>query len=343
MQKSSLCFVLQRSCRVAGFVLYCCLSVHVPAMADNQPSAPKLTANEPLEFKNDILPLRGPPRGSSYVVPEIFQVKASSINLSSSSVLPTGAVDEQKIVLSGGHGSPMGAARLPSEKFEVISPGRGATHAVILVGGIHGSYHFFDKWVPELASEDTVVLGWDHSHQAMSMAEAAHLLAQEIFALRKQGITAVTLVAHSMGGLVSKGAVDELSRTGRALDFDALELQAFGTPWGGFAIATLVGVLPGSEYFSRAMGYPMAKDIGPNSMYMQSLAQPMPINGKLRMYVGTTDDVALPGAWSTKARYASIEVLASASVLLNNFSHDAYNSVPAYRLNQEGDSLAKAF
>lgn len=117
-------------------------------------------------------------------------------------------------------------------------------HAVILVGGIHETSHYFDSWVAALASPDTVVMGWDHDHWAMSMRASAGLLAGRVSDLSAQGITDVTIVAHSMGGLVAKGAIDELSRTGEAKNFVRIEIQAFGTPWGGYTLADLVPVLP---------------------------------------------------------------------------------------------------
>lgn len=164
------------------------------------------------------------------------------------------------------------------------------THAVILVGGIHETSHYFDRWVPALASPDTVVFDWGHNHQSMSMGEGAKLLAARISELRTRGITGVTIVAHSMGGLIAKGAIDELSRNGEAQDVAHLEIWVFGTPWVGYALADLASFFPAAETISFAIGYPMGPDIGPHSDYMRSLAQPMPANGVLRIYLGTDDE-----------------------------------------------------
>lgn len=212
------------------------------------------------------------------------------------------------------------------------SPGEGfpINHAVILVGGIHETSHYFDSWVAALASEDTVVLGWDHDHRTMSMRKSAWLLARRISDLRAQGITDVTIVAHSMGGLVAKGAIDELSRTGEVKNFARIEIRAFGTPWGGYTLADLVPVLPWSEAISRAIGYPMGPDIGPHSDYMTSLAQPMPANGELHIYVGTADNIARPEAFRTKERYKSIEARAVTITDIEGINHVAYSTAPAY-------------
>lgn len=217
-------------------------------------------------------------------------------------------------------------ANLPIEGLPI-------NHAVILVGGIHETSHYFDSWVAALASPNTVVMGWNHDHRAMSMRASARLLAGRISDLSAQGITDVTIVAHSMGGLVAKGAIDELSRTGKAKNFVRIEIRAFGTPWGGYTLADLVPVLPWSETISRAIGYPMGPDIGPHSDYMTSLAQPMPANGKLHIYVGTADHIARPEAFRTKARYKSIEARAVTIKDIEGFNHVAYNSAPADFLN----------
>jgi hypothetical protein len=225
-----------------------------------------------------------------------------------------------------------------SEKMDIISKGIGVKHAVILIGGINGSYHYFDKWAPTWASTNTVVMGWDHDHRAMDMRAASLLLMKEIMSLKKYGIEELTIVAHSMGGLVSKGAIDELSRTKKSVNFSSIDLKAFGTPWGGYAAATMAGLMPGSETICRIFGYPMALNIGPNSEYMKNLAQPMPPNGKLNIYVGTTDGIALPETSSTKSRYASIEAFAFSINEMKNVDHNSYNSADADIMNSPLDT-----
>jgi hypothetical protein len=207
------------------------------------------------------------------------------------------------------------------------------THAVILVGGIYETSHYFDNWVPALSLPGAIVLGWDHNHRAMSMKASALLLAARIADLGAEGIVDVTIVAHSMGGLVAKGALDELSRSGKAKNFTRLEILAFGTPWGGYSFADLAAVLPGSETISKIIGYPMGPDIGPHSQYMKSLAQAMPANGELRIYVGTKDDIALPTGASAKSRYQSIEMRAARTTTMEGFDHVAYNMASPECLN----------
>lgn len=74
----------------------------------------------------------------------------------------------------------------------------------------------------------------------------------------------------------------------------------------------------------------MGPDIGPHSDYMMSLAQPIPANGKLHIYVGTADHIARPETFRTKARYQSIEARAVTITDIDGFNHVAYNTAPAY-------------
>lgn len=234
-------------------------------------------------------------------------------------------------------------AHVFSEKLERLSGDSSATHAVILVGGIHSNHDYFKEWVPALSSKDNAVLGFDHDHQAMSMKEAASSLANSIKELKAQGITDVTIVAHSMGGLVSKGAVDELSRTGAAAEFKSIDLHAMGTPWGGFAVGDLARYTPGSEFISKAVGFPMGPEIGPGSDYMKSLAQPMPANGELHIYKGDIDKVATPAMDSTRERYASIEKNAMSATDMEGFGHNDYKKAPPEVLEVSRDAPVPGF
>lgn len=221
----------------------------------------------------------------------------------------------------------------PSDTLEVLSSGETPHKAVILVGGIHNNYTYFDSWKESLAAKDTVVMGFDHDHQSEPMSKGAHNLAEAIHALHERGIDDVTVVAHSMGGLVSKGALNELARTGESADFKHMELHTFGTPYGGFAAADLALVIPGSTAVSNAIGYPMGPEIGPHSDYMESLAQKWPDNMEFHVYQGTTDKVAAPDASFTKDRYADITSHADSMVLMEGFQHDEYVEADPQVLN----------
>jgi hypothetical protein len=218
---------------------------------------------------------------------------------------------------------------LEYSRLQVIDGDIRARHAVVLIGGIHDSYHYFDNWVTALASGENLVLGWKHDHRAMRMARASKLLSQDLAKLHAAGVTGITIVAHSIGGLVAKGAIDELSRTGRAQTFQRLDLHAFGSPWGGFAVVNLALKMPGSVALSTALGYPMAHELRPGSSYLASLARPMPGNGALHLYVGNADSTALPVRSITRRRYAVIEANAATITTIEGAAHSDYNQTPS--------------
>lgn len=200
-----------------------------------------------------------------------------------------------------------------------------ARRATILVGGIHDTYQYFDSWVAPLASADNLVLGWEHDHRATPMAISARLLAHDLADLRAAGIADITIVAHSIGGLVAKGAIDAITRDGRAHTFERLDLHAFGSPWGGFALLDVALRMPGSDAMSRTFGYPMAPELRPASGFLASLAQAMPGNGTLHMYVGMADHVALPLQSASRARHASAEAIAASLTTIDKLAHGDYS------------------
>ncbi len=216
-------------------------------------------------------------------------------------------------------------AAASTARLHLLKGNTQARRVVILVGGIHDNYHYFDNWVPLLASMETLVIGWDHDYRSMTLAGSANLLAQDLARLHQAGIVDVTLVAHSIGGLVTKGAIDGLTRNRQAHAFQRLDLHAFGTPWGGFAIVGMVLKVPGSATMSVALGYPMATELKPGSNYLNSLSKPMPANGRLHLYAGNADHVALPVRSVTRRRYALIEANAASVTTIDGFLHNDYS------------------
>jgi triacylglycerol esterase/lipase EstA (alpha/beta hydrolase family) len=216
---------------------------------------------------------------------------------------------------------------LATEKLVPVSGDAQATRAVILFGGIYETYHYWDTWAPLLEAPGVRVFGFDHDHSATSMSEAAKTLAQEITGLNAVGIDEVTVVAHSMAGLVSKAALNTMVEDGSSARFVKLELLAFGTPWGGFAFADSAHWLPGGTFISRAIGLPMGPEIGPGSPYMASLPQRWPANMHLQMYVGSLDRMANPGSGSTRHRYSEIEEDADTLTVLDGLRHKDYSTI----------------
>lgn len=222
--------------------------------------------------------------------------------------------------------APSGSApdNKPHDELKLLSGDEHAHKAVILVGGINNNYTYFSEWKDSLSAKDTAVMGFDHDHRSENMKTGAHNLAEAISALKEKGFDEVTVVAHSMGGLVSKGALNEMVSNGSSENFKHIEMHSFGTPWGGFAAADLAIVTPAAQTISNAIGFPMGPEIGPHSDYMKSLAQEWPKNMEFHVYSGTTDNVATPKASSTIERYDEITGKANSFVMLEGFKHPDY-------------------
>lgn len=207
------------------------------------------------------------------------------------------------------------------KKLAHISGGAASGKATIVVGGIHDTYKHFATWEKELSQDGSMLLGFDHDHMTSSMTDSSKELAQALRDLHEQGIDDVTIVAHSMGGLVSKAAINELARTGDAQSFENIDFHALGTPWGGFAVASL----PFTETLAPLAGYPMGGEMAPNSAFMQKLsAQPLPENVHISIYQGTADSVSLPGSQMTADRFNANIAQAKAYVSIEGYGHTDY-------------------
>ena len=198
------------------------------------------------------------------------------------------------------------------------------TDAVVFVGGIHETYRYFDSWGPQVAGENTLVVGFDHDAATGSMSAAALELEQGIEALGDEGVTRITVIAHSMGGLIAKAALDELVRRGQASRFTTVDLHTFGTPFGGFMAAEPAHLMPFGKVISDAIGLPMGPEIGPTSAFMRHLSQPWPANMALHLYIGTEDAIAQPKAYFTKRRYEAVTTGAQTMEILDGYGHTDY-------------------
>ncbi len=197
-------------------------------------------------------------------------------------------------------------------------------HAVIMLAGIYNDHEYFLPWRENLAKDKVLLLGWQRSHHVQRLDDSARLLARELIALHEQGILSVTLLAHSIGGLVAKGAVDRLSKEKLAGRFDSIELHAFGTPWGGFPGADLAHTNPLGYVVSYLAGNPAWLDLGTHSSYLAGLAQAMPPNGRLFNYIVEQDEVATPASEAAMERYDNLLQYASASLSMSGADHNAY-------------------
>lgn len=210
-----------------------------------------------------------------------------------------------------------------ANKLAHISGSTGSHKAVIVVGGIHDTYKHFASWEKDLGKDGALVVGFDHNHQSSTMTASGKELADSIRELKAQGIDDITIVAHSMGGLVSKAAINDLAQTGDAQNFEKIDFHALGTPWGGFAVSSL----PFTETLAPLVGYPMGGEMAPNSEFMQKLsAQELPDNVHISIYQGLGDSVSIPGSQWTADRYNANLAQADAYITIEGYGHTDYRN-----------------
>lgn len=212
-----------------------------------------------------------------------------------------------------------------SARLQRLAGPDAAFHAYVLVGGIHDTYDYFGLWADTLSAGGRAVFGWNHDHRSSPMAAAAGMLAEDLRILHRSGTGSITLIAHSIGGLVSKGAIDRLEAANDASRFQRLDLHAFGTPWGGFDALRWALSVPGSQMVSTLFGYPMSHELVPGSAYLASLRRAMPGHGKLHLYVGENDRIALPARSGARRRHARIEPYAASVTTIEKLRHNDYS------------------
>ena len=198
---------------------------------------------------------------------------------------------------------------------------KNSNHAIVLVGGFGTDFKYFTPWMDSLAETNDTVLGFAHDHSANSMEVGATALAFELNKLASTGVTSVTILAHSMGGLVANRAVHLLDSSSA---LTSIKLRTYGTPYGGFFLANFARWLPGSEFVAKKLGFPMGVEIGSQSDFMLSLCEPLPSNANLVVYESIDDTVATPESSSAVEQYSRVVAQASAVHSFSKFGHDDF-------------------
>jgi hypothetical protein len=196
--------------------------------------------------------------------------------------------------------------------------------AVVLIGGIHDTYNFLERWGERYHAAGLAVYGFDCDYRAHTMSEAAQRLEQGLHALAGRGVVRIVITAHSMGGLIAKHALDRLAASGGIGRFEGIELHALGTPWGGFRLADLVRYAPFPRTVGRLIGYPMGEEIGSGSAFMRGLGAALPANVALHIIEGSNDSVAIPSAPEELAGFAAVVRIATTHVVLPDVDHTGF-------------------
>jgi pimeloyl-ACP methyl ester carboxylesterase len=155
-----------------------------------------------------------------------------------------------------------------------LEPHRPERTPVLFVHGIQGSPTNFAPLVAKLAPNEEAWLVQYPS--GIRLPIVARVLADAVSALRAQHhVEHLRVVAHSMGGLVSRAMLLELNDRGQAGGID--EFVTVATPYGGVASAQ-------SGLDSPLSKVPSWVDIAPESDFLKSLRRPLPSGLKLRLF-----------------------------------------------------------
>ncbi len=139
--------------------------------------------------------------------------------------------------------------------FEPDREGAASRGAVVLVHGLDDPGKVWRSLAPALREQGLDVWLMQYPND-QPIAESAALLFEELRGLRRSGVERVSLVAHSMGGLVSREmltspATEYAAVAGKGDVPEVSRLVMVGTPNHGSALARFRGVMELRDHFAR--------------------------------------------------------------------------------------------
>ena len=188
--------------------------------------------------------------------------------------------------------------------------------ATLLIGGVDGTWHSMEKWVPDLAARTQGPvyayegLGGPGSkpHKEQYMDENIKALADALIQIREADPShpkqEITIQTYSVGGVVGQAVIQELKNRQHALggseldQFGKINLIALFPPDCGFSGVDTLNSLP--EWFvnhvvrpiTKEIGYAATLSMGPNGSVLNSIAQGHPSNVELTRIRGVGDRVS---------------------------------------------------
>jgi len=182
---------------------------------------------------------------------------------------------------------------------------------VLLIHGIDEVGPIWDNLAPQLAVRGYAVARFDYPND-QGLADSAALLHDELRSLRARGVVRITLIAHSMGGLIARDVLTSpdayaCRAAGHAGLPDITRLITVGTPNHGSPLARLRAVLEVKERIARTIradgelldlvrpyndGDGQAgRDLRPQSTYLARLnARDLPLDLPITCIIGQVAD-----------------------------------------------------
>ena len=180
------------------------------------------------------------------------------------------------------------AANFQVEQMFTLNAPEKTSKAIIFVGGVNDSYHFWDKQIAESIKQqpNTAILGFEgsdgpgtHAMNKQYMSDNAQTIAKAMQSLNQQGIKDITVIAHSLGGLVSKKALLIANEDQILGKFNSVSFTAVSSPFGGYAAAMTSDWAPDFiKPLTKAFNVPMALDMSPTGVFLKSLSEMLSAN-----------------------------------------------------------------
>jgi len=225
-----------------------------------------------------------------------------------------------------------GFTAAPSDPATALAADTG--DVAILIGGINDTWRSLDEWIPVHARAGRRVLGYTYDQGHDDLATCARRFAEALKDLQGPGARRLHITAYSMGGWVAKAALDRMTSDGSIQAFDAIELTALATPWGGFARANLVWHLRGvptrgiARAFSRAIGKPMGFEVGSRTPFVRDRRAPLSPRVTFHVFEGEADETATPRTWEERENYEAVVALATTRTRVRGARHADMRHVP---------------
>lgn len=215
------------------------------------------------------------------------------------------------------------------------SPANSKT-AVLFVGGVNDTYKFWAAHMRDI-DEHAAVFGYEgpggpgtQPHNIDYMEANAQHLSDALVQLSEQGIENVHIIAHSLGGVVSKKALLLMdAQQGNTL-FKHITFTAVSSPFGGFASADTAPKIPLFKTVSKWFNIAMASDMGPSSPFYQSISKDLPSYIQSHLIESPNDPVVKNDHPLVAARYEAVTKSFQQKTSLDGGGSHVYAKDPAF-------------
>ncbi len=195
----------------------------------------------------------------------------------------------------------------PAVRWRVVGPGDALPQSlVLLVHGLHEPGGIWDEAAPSLLADGHRVAAFEYPND-QALADSSRLLGEWLATLRARGVTRVSIVAHSMGGLITRDVLtgkDWYAGTGSERLPEVRRIVIVSTPNKGSALAHAAWLAEARESLVRWANSEgkewtvllgafkdgdgrAADDLLPDSAYLKDLnSRPLPRGVRITTIVG---------------------------------------------------------